>query len=90
VRLLRTFLDNTLEISIAVFRAVALIAAVSLPAVIVAGIWQDGRDLAQWLATVAALVAFGTGFGVLGFYVFGNEEWRRGKTDDSGAEVRHD
>jgi hypothetical protein len=39
---------------------------------------------------VGAIALFGAGFGVLGFYVFGNEEWRRGKTGDRGAEVRND
>lgn len=93
MRFVRVFLDSSLEISIAVFRASALISAVALPAVVLAGIWAvaaAGESWGPWLATVAAVVLFGAGFGVLGFYVFGNEEWRRGKTADHGASVRND
>lgn len=87
---IRVFLDNSLEIAIAVLRALAISCGVFLPAVVVGGIWAHGVDWWRWLATVAAVILTGAGAGVLGFYTFGNEEWRRGKADDRGTALRHD
>lgn len=90
MKAVRVFLDNSLDIAIAVLRALALSCGIFLPAVVIGGIWAEGLDWWRWAATVAAVILTGSGAGVLGFYTFGNEEWRRGTTQDRGAEVRHD
>lgn len=69
------FNDRTMEYVIMALRLVSLIATLSgwTPA-LVAWVWSGDW---RWGATLAVLVVVGLGAGYLGFWTFGNEEWRR-------------
>lgn len=89
MKAVRILLDNTLEIVILVLRVFAGAGAGASFGLSTAAIWKT----AYWpelIGTAAVVLAATLAAGYLGFYVFGNEEWRRGKTEDRGAEVRHD
>lgn len=86
---LRSFLDNTLDIVIALSRVLAAAGVGAAFALSTAAIWAPSH-WPELLGTAALVLAAALGLGYLGFYTFGNEEWRRGKADDRGAEVRHD
>jgi hypothetical protein len=90
VRYVRAFLDNSLEVAIALLRAVAFAGGLALPVLSIGLIWSESGQRDEWLGTLVLVALFALGAGFAGFYTFGNEEWRRGKADDRGAEVRHD
>lgn len=86
----RAFLDNSLEIAVAVARVVAILGWLIGVASGFPLIWAPPGLRQEWMGTVVLGFAVGLTAGYLGFYVFGNEEWKRGKAQDRGTAVRHD
>lgn len=87
MKAVRVFLDNTLDIVIAYARVQTVLSL--LGAFVGVGYWiwyGDARygGLAALAFTLSWVCAW------FGYWLFGNEEWRRGKAEDRGAEVRHD
>lgn len=79
---MKWFLDNTQDVCLAILRGAGML----LPAVAIvlslASIWirEDG---AWWrlLLSAALLLLIGGGAGYIGFYLYGNEEWRPNRGD---------
>ena len=67
--------DGTLEYVIFAARCFACLNVLGVVVSAVALIWT--ADL-RWLATLTLTIIWGGLFGWLGFWTFGNEEWRRG------------
>lgn len=70
--------DNALEILIFGLRLGAALAVLGAIVSAVALIWT--ADL-RWLVTLALDLAIAAGAGWAGFWVFGNEGWRRAETE---------
>ena len=87
MRAVRVFLDNTMEIVIAWARLQAVVSVLGAFAGVGYWIWYGDIRYAGLSAVALVLAALA---GWFGYWQFGNEEWRRGKTDDRGTEVRHD
>lgn len=68
------FNDGTLEIAIALWRLLALLSVPAWTVAMIAGlITLDPR----WCLALVALTATGALWWWLGFWVFGNDDWRR-------------
>lgn len=67
--------DGTLEVVILAVRLLAGLNALAVIVAAVAVIWT--ADL-RWVATLTLTIILGGVFGWLGFWVFGNAEWRDG------------
>jgi hypothetical protein len=83
----RALLDNSLEITIAVARLVTVLAFLGTFGALAAWLWHGD---VRFGGLAALAFALGWLVGWFGFWLFGNEEWKRGKTDDRAAAVRHD
>lgn len=70
--------DVTLEWVILALRGLGGVCTLGWLASVVAVIWT--ADL-RWLATMAFLLIVGAAASWLGYWTFGNEEWRHGPTD---------
>jgi hypothetical protein len=79
---LRAMLDASLEIVIGFARFVTVAAV--LTCVGYAGAWIWFGD-ARFGGLSALALVVGAAAGWFGFWLFGNEEWRRGKTDNRAA-----
>lgn len=85
MRHLRVFLDNSLEVAVALARALVLLLGAAAPVFGGAYVWSgDGR----WLLSLAVLLPTWLALAWFGFYLYGNEEWKRGGTDRPPAGVR--
>lgn len=82
MRHVRALLDHSLEIVIVLARVTCCLASFAVFPASVAYAWTG--DI-RWLSTLAICLVVGAAFGFVGFYVFGNEEWRRGEAEDRGA-----
>jgi len=68
------FNDRTLELVIALLRIVAMVGTLAALASVVAVIWTgDGR----WVTTFGVSFGAGGACGFLGFWYWGNGEWRQ-------------
>lgn len=83
----RALLDNSLEILIAYARLQAVLSLLGAFSGLALWIWHGDVRYGGLTALAFALSWTCAWFG---FWLFGNEEWRRGKTQDRGVEVRHD
>jgi len=82
VNWVRSVTDASLEIVIAFSRLLAVAAVLTTFVALGQWIWTgDGR----WGGLAALDFALAWAAGWFGFWLFGNEEWRRGKADDRGA-----
>jgi hypothetical protein len=70
--------DGTLEVVILGVRVLAGLFALAVLVSTITLIWT--ADL-RWLATLTFSIIVGGVLGWLGFWFFGNEEWRRGQTE---------
>ena len=86
MRALRAVLDASLEIVIALSRFLTIIDVLGVFMCLGWWIWY-GDERYLGLSAVALALAGLTGW--FGFWLFGNEEWRRGKAVDGAPEVRH-
>ena len=81
---MKWFLDNTLEIALAYLRGMALLLPAAALAALIAAIWA-GRSEDMWRLVLTALLLLfiGGGAASIGFWFYGNEDWRpkRGKAD---------
>lgn len=75
-------LDNSLEITIGFARACTVLDLIATVSFVGAWIWTGD---ARFGGLAALTLAFACSVGWFGFWLFGNEEWRRGKTDDRAA-----
>ena len=87
MRTLRAALDASLEIVIALARVLTVFAALTVLWYVCAWVWFGD---ARFGALAGVVLVFGALTGWFGFWLFGNEEWRRGKTDAGPTAVRHD
>ena len=76
---IRVFLDNSMEVAIAVGRLYALVALLGAVASAVAYIWTGD---ARWITTCAVLLVTDAAAGYVSFWLLGNPEWRRGAPVD--------
>lgn len=75
--MIRWFLDNTLEVATAYLRVVALLLPLGALASFLAAIWAPDVATIWRLAVSGALLLFiGAVAGYIGFYLYGNEDWR--------------
>lgn len=83
--MIKWFLDNTLEITLAYVRGVALVLPIAALVCFVAAIWAP-EDGAWWrlLLTGGLLVFIAGGAATFGFWFYGNEEWRPKRGDADG------
>jgi fatty acid desaturase len=72
------FNDGTLEYVTLLFRVSALILGAFIPVAIFAWIWSGAW---RWGVTLAVDVVMAAACVYLGFWTFGNEEWRHGDPD---------
>lgn len=80
--MIKWFLDNTLEVATAYLRAVALLLPLGALVCFLAAIWApDGGTTWRLILSGFLLVLIGGGAYAIGFYQFGNEEWRPKRGD---------
>lgn len=76
---IRVFLDNSMEVAIAVGRAYALAALLGAVASFVAYVWTGDT---RWVTTGVILLVTDLAAGYVSFWLLGNPEWRRGAPND--------
>lgn len=80
--MIKWFLDNTLEVATAYLRAVALLLPLGSVACFMAAIWAPDGGTAWRLVLSGLLLLFiGACAFSIGFYLYGNEEWRPKRGD---------
>lgn len=81
---MKWFLDNTLEVALAAVRGAALLLPGGSLALLVAAIWaRDSGLMWRLVGTGSLLLVVGVAAAAVGFWFYGNEEWRpkRGNAD---------
>lgn len=78
--MIKWFVDNTLEVVIAYVRAVAICGPTAALVMLGCSIWVPA-DRWELIASGALLLAVSSFAAYLGFYLFGNEEWRPKRGD---------
>ena len=80
--MIRWFLDNTLEVALAVIRGAALLLPGGALGLYAASIWAgDAGTVWRLVGTGSLLLVVGVGAAAVGFYLYGNEEWRPRRGD---------
>jgi hypothetical protein len=87
MRTLRAMLDGSLEIVIGFARLLTVLALLVTFGCLAWWVWYGD---ARYGGLAALALALSAASGWFGFWLFGNEEWRRGKTVDGPTAVRHD
>jgi hypothetical protein len=72
----RLFNDNALEILIAALRIFSVVAALGAVVSAIGAIWSEAGVWERWLAMVALFVALSAGSAYLGWWAFGNANWK--------------
>lgn len=90
MKAVRVFLDNSMEIAIALARLLAMVGAIGSVALAFVAIWTPEGEGTRMAATLLLSCVLTLALGVFGFYTFGNEEWRRGTAEDRGTALRND
>lgn len=86
MKTLRAMLDGSLEIVIGFSRFLTVLALLMAFGCVAWWIWYGDVRYAGLAGVALAMSAVA---GWFGFWQFGNEEWRGGKTVDGAPEVRH-